>query len=234
MFINGKPASAKVNLIVGLTILVSIVITFLINLNTHSRHFFLLSYIFVALEGLLGIQSLWLVVISIANFIRGRALRGVLFLLCAPVLWGILYVLWGAYFFTALTEFEPPVDDYEVRDFDNFKPTYRCHKIDTAKVIAYIQGLKESVRNGEPEGAYLKHLKQNYEENSNYYRVGGIDSFPDFLPDTIARLECGCRVKDTSIMVLRLWDKRNETYLLELKLNGDSILYGDVYPRSFY
>lgn len=162
---------------------------------------------------LLILQLIVILILLVKNLISKKIGRGIVYFFMATlsgfeIYFSFLFV--GAFFLGMGTS----VGDENVK---NFKKTAECHKFNSDSVKLKIENISKNKFSKDFNKEFIEQIKLDHQD----------------LPKKISKINCGCRITDSTIIVFRIWDKNQNTYELEIEKQNGKWEYKSLVPAFF-
>ena len=186
--------------VVGL-ILIAVVLYNLHGRQTTSVKFSLVLYF------LLWAHFVVLLTLAIINLFQRTYIKAIVFILTSVGLFFGLQFITVVLFLSAMDGRMPGGD--AAGHSTDFRQITTCKEFDTTKVKTTIENMRL--------GIYTSQLDSNL--------INQVKSDTNAFPKKISKITCGCRTFDTSVIIFRLWDRRQQTFELKMKNKGGQWKY---------
>jgi len=199
------------DVIVGLT-LVGLIIYNFYEKGNNELDFTTSHKISIGLYFFLALHGLFLLILTIKNVIGKKFVKAVVFFLTSIGLFTGLYFI--AIFLFISTMGGPPVDE---GNRHNFRQSNLCKKIDSNEIKTTVENFRKGIFPSILDSSFIQDI------------LGDTIS----QPRQITKIECGCRMTDTTVIIIRIWDIDENTFELELSNNNGQWKYERIYYEYF-
>lgn len=183
-----------------------------LNLFGKSNDFLLYAKIAFVLIIFLFLHGLFLLFLFVKNIIDTKYLKAIGFLLITSVLY---MGLWLSYISLLLSSGGSPyTDQYELH---NFKKSETCKQFDKNEIKKTIENLDKKIYSADLNAEFIEQVKAD----------------SNLLPKKIIKIECGCKLTDSTIIVFRIWDIKKNTFELEFSKDNGKWKYERLYYSYF-
>ena len=201
----------KLKFQIPIFLLNSLILIFLIGYqfykSEHKPEFTLFFYI------LLIFQFIITIILLIKNLITNRIIRAITYLLISTLLGAEIYLTFLFVGAISLGMGTSVGDD----NLKNFTKSTDCKSLNIDSVKHKIENISQNKFSKEFDDEFIERIKVDNKD----------------LPKKIKKINCGCRVTDSSEIVFRIWDNNGETYELEIKKENGKYKYRSLSPAIF-
>jgi len=163
---------------------------------------------------LLIFQFFVILILLIKNIISKNIGRSIFYLMTTLVLVLELYLTFifvGAFSLGMGTS----VGDDGLKDF---KASKSCSKLNKDSIKIKIENISKNKFASDFEKEFVEKIKLDNQD----------------LPKKITKMNCGCRISDSTIIVFRIWGENQDTYELEMEKQNKKWKYKSLGPATFF